>query len=250
MFRLTSISAVQIVLFFLLVLNPSGFSRNHSQSLADSLLHKGSWSMQFRATSGLSFINFEGSILSVKYHFSARHALRIGVSADNRIDDRIRNRFQDQDKNNIERLETSRKSYSNNILLTYLRYIPTTPNFHFYIGMGPGFKFTRVYRTDLTENFAADTLTRKIIKENTSNAYSFQIRTLFGGEWFFTSRVSLIAEYGFGIFFTRVRSEETLKWVKTPSRQQPGPTRRDKTKQNLGSFRGLGGRIGISIYLR
>ena len=78
--------AVFLCILFMFV--NAALAQEQTKAHLDSILRKGSWSMQFRMTTLLSFINLEGSILSAKYHFASRHALRIGLSAN--VDNSIR----------------------------------------------------------------------------------------------------------------------------------------------------------------
>ena len=63
-------------LFAALLFVTTGFSQ--STSYLDSL--DGKFALQFRITNNFSLSNFQGTILSGKYHFSNRDAIRLGVS--------------------------------------------------------------------------------------------------------------------------------------------------------------------------
>ena len=66
-----------IVSFFI---NSTFISISSSQNVSylDSL--DGKFALQFRITDNFSLSNFQGTILSGKYHFSKRDAIRLGIS--------------------------------------------------------------------------------------------------------------------------------------------------------------------------
>ena len=130
------------------------------------------------------------------------------------------------------------------VYLTYLRYTPVAKNFLFYFGVGPGFSSSRSQSKKELLQFKKDTLDLRLIEEGKGRQYRFLARMIVGCEWFITSRLSFLAESGFRLMYT-IAKTESFQNQQNPRR--PWDTRNENERTNF-NLRGLGGRVGISIY--
>ena len=219
--------------------SPSGFH-------VDSVLQKKPWSFQFRSNENFTFGSFEGSILSVKYHFSPGHALRLGLSADFGDSEQDQEKYPNLDTTQVDIFTQEDNSFATVISLLYLRHYSLSSRFLFYWGAGPTFNISRERNTLMRKRVINDTLFSQITDTYTGTANAFGIKSILGGELFLSSRISIIAEYGL-LFNYRRSTGETSRIIRPFSSEKPRRSLQKNT-QNQFSIRGLGGRIGVSLY--
>ena len=182
-------SFLKISLFlFILSLSFSDTIFSQTYSHLDSL--DGKFALQFQISDNFNLSDFQGTVLSGKYHFSIRDAVRLGFTLE----------FGDSDfETEITRLDTIKKDNSKDdyssmnfgISAQYVRYLAVTNDVAFYLGAGPFIGIfnssdERVINLDETE----------IVRKAEQDGYSLGLDFLTGVEWWFHKQMSLSAEYG------------------------------------------------------
>lgn len=242
-----------------------GYGQDASDSL-DVGLVEGSWSLQFQIyqpstfvrgissfASGSSILNeFDGGVVSAKFHLSDRTAIRGSVGF-NRTDDvtDLSSRFEDIDAltGDVDRGGSDEVNemdfWVSNVSLLYLRYIEPAPSFAFYLGIGPGFELTLndnsrdlEHRSFPNESFSSNF--RAIIID----LWGTGLHTVLGAEWFVAPGISLLAEYHSELFYkefeiTRqfeVTNENSYRWTEIVE------------KRKGFFFDSLPARLGLSVY--
>ena len=85
-------------IFFLLIFIISfDFAQTKEEAVKTNSLEKGSWSLQFQISENFTLQSFQGSMISTKYHFTEKSALRTGLSISGRSSDIEDNIEQDSD---------------------------------------------------------------------------------------------------------------------------------------------------------
>ncbi len=178
-------------LFAALLFVTTGFSQ--STSYLDSL--DGKFALQFRITNNFSLSNFQGTILSGKYHFSNRDAIRLGVSL--QFDDSESDEINKQkDTNLVIRNIENLTGFSITINTQYMRYIHLNNDIGLFSGGGPFISYTST--TSKNEQIGIEETHRS---ERTSDSFSAGLDMILGVEWMFYRYMSLSAEYGIKFFY-------------------------------------------------
>ena len=153
-------------------------------------------SMQYQIREFGDVVDFERSILSAKYHFSNKSAIRISLDlgyGDSNFDDEYFH-------NVIDSLSHYRDGEYNNVNLNlslfYLHYINPRAPVKFYLGGGPNIAYSRmrndeirVYPTSVDGSLSQDV-------DREMKTKSIGMQWVLGSEWFFHRRMSLLFEYG------------------------------------------------------
>ncbi|GMR25468.1 MAG: hypothetical protein BMS9Abin39_0768 [Ignavibacteria bacterium] len=173
-------------LFASLIFVSTGFSQ--STSYLDSL--DGKFALQFQINENFSLSNFQGTTLSGKYHFSARDAVRLGLSLS----------FSDSDgevsSNALDTINVitntiDNSSYGITVNTQYIRYIKGTDDISFFAGGGPFIDYsTSTSNGEIREKQPVEKY------KSTRDSYSLGMNLLLGVEWWFHKYMSLSAEYG------------------------------------------------------
>ncbi len=163
-----------------------------AQSKADSsakIFHFKRYALQFSVTDFLKFAGYEGSALSLKYHFNDRSALRIGISTEfgNSTNDLKNKDSQDSLASTTHR---DNDSYRFTINIPYLYYVHPQKSIKLYLGFGPSFSYEYAYSESRQLSLSSSYNTQK------STRYVYGILALSGVEWFFHSNMSLSLQYG------------------------------------------------------
>ena len=153
-------------------------------------LYDGSWSVQFRINSNFTLATFEGSVLSLKKHYSDHSAVRVGVSYQF---------FDSHDVNAISTPDTAfvadadRITHNVFVDLQYLYYKKPDSKISLYMGAGPsvGYAKNRDTRTVQSE-----------VSYREAKRWSFGVTGILGVEWFPTEGVGIHAEYGVQALFS------------------------------------------------
>lgn len=172
------------------------------QSEQDSARVFKSHSIQFRVQDCFSLSSFKGGLISYKYHFNDRNALRIGV--DNNIDLR-----ELEEDNDVYMMDTSHyEVFSENrdinisFTIEYLKYFNPEDEIKLFLGGG----LKTAYSRD-KEEYDDDS----DINSNYHNRYITALRTgltfSYGLEWKFRKNMALHAEYGHDIFWVFYKSK-------------------------------------------
>ena len=203
------------------------------------------YSFQFRITNNFSLTQFQGSLLSFKYHFNNNHAIRFGLGLGNRgwsSEDKVE--YYGVDSSYVL-IESDNSSNDLDLTTQWLYYFKPQKVIKLYIGAGPLIFYSRG-KTD-TKNI--DTLYQaqgsiydyRIDRKR----YGFGISTVYGIEWFFHKQMSLLGEYGFEIYYYNDKYEtERLRLL-------PGTANsieKRKTKENGWILNSSAVKFGLSVY--
>ncbi|HMA61483.1 MAG TPA: hypothetical protein VKP78_02425 [bacterium] len=173
-----------------------------AQTEQDSTKIFGTHSVQFRVQDCFTLSSFKGGLISYKYHFNDRNALRIGVN--NNID--LREIEEDYD---VYMMDTSHyeifsenKDIDISFTIEYLRYFNPDDEIKLFLGGGlktgySSYKEENDDDSDITSNYY--------------NRYITGLRTgltlSYGMEWKFRKNMALHAEYGNDIIWNFYKSK-------------------------------------------
>ena len=203
------------------------------------------YSFQFRISSNFSISQFQGSLLSFKYHLNNNHAIRFGLGLGNRgwsSEDKVE--YYGVDSSYVL-IESNNSLNDIDLTTQWIYYFKPQKVIKLYFGAGPLIFYSR-NKTD-TENI--DTLYQaqgSIYDYRVDRKrYGFGISTVYGIEWFFHKQMSLLGEYGFEIYYYNDKYEtERL-------RLQPGMANSieiRETKENGWILNSSAVKFGLSVY--
>jgi len=143
-------------------------------------------------------------VLSGKYHFSKRNAIRLGLEI-NFGDSDSETTVNNLDTNIVDHSTEDSKNFGFTINSQYIHYIRGTDNISFFGGVGPYFKY---YKSTRNRKLVVDDTENIIESEN--EYYSIGLDLLVGVEWWFHKYMSLSAEYGlkFSYLFSKSSFED------------------------------------------
>ena len=173
-------------LFASLIFVSTGFSQ--STSYLDSL--DGKFALQFQITNNFSLSDFQGSVLSGKYHFSTRDAIRLGLEiilGDSESETVVNH----LDTNTVEQSVEDINSFGFTINSQYIHYIRGVDDISLFGGIGP---YYRYYKSTRNRELVVDEI-KKLTQSEIKN-YSVGLDLIVGVEWWFHKYMSLSAEYG------------------------------------------------------
>lgn len=211
-------SRLVLVVATVMILATSAGASNQTENSLDS----GSWALQFRVTENFTLQSFEEGNFSVKRHFSAKSALRLGLGFN----------VSSQNDNNNSEAEYAGGGFE--LSAVYQRYINPESRANLYWGLGPLVD----YSSSSSENRAdANNWT----KNESSNTLAGVLGVV-GIEWFATREISLHAEYRGTTGYSRL-------WSKA-ERKTEGEEVQNSEKKRDRWFLGGGGTVlfGISVY--
>lgn len=184
-------------LFASLIFVSTCFSQ--STSYLDSL--DGKFALQFQINSNFRLSDFQGSTLSGKYHFSARDAVRLGITLElSDADGEVSSNLIDTVSVNTSKINSS--SFGITVNTQYIRYIKGTDDISFFAGGGPFISYsTSTSNGELRQKDPVEKYKR------TDDSYSLGVDLLLGVEWWFHKYMSLSAEYGMKFMY---RSRESM----------------------------------------
>ena len=186
MFTRSYLSNLLILLFVSQLAITSGFSQ--STSYLDSL--DGKFALQFQINENFSLSNFQGSVLSGKYQFSKRDAIRLGLEfifGDSESETVVNN----LDTNVVDQRVEDTNNLGFTINSQYIHYIRGTDDISLFCGIGPYFRY---YKSTRNRELVVDEIKNLIESENKN--YGIGLDLLVGVEWWFHKYMSLSAEYG------------------------------------------------------
>jgi opacity protein-like surface antigen len=164
-----------------------GTSFSQQVTYLDSL--DGKFALQFRITDNFCLSNFQGTILSGKYHISSRDAIRLGISlsfgsSDSETEiNRLDTVKVDKSKDDLNRFDLT-------INTQYIRYLSVTDNVSFFGGLGPFINlFDRTLERSISENGSV------VKSRSQTDGFRTGLDLLVGVEWWFNKFMSLSAEY-------------------------------------------------------
>lgn len=208
-----------------------------ANSLTDS-----SWALQFEIGRNFTLQSFAGATISLKKHTSANAAWRLNVNA----------RFQWEDEDRLAWSTNSQESteffaddlqttdFSLSVGLARIKYLTTQTDINLFFGFGPEIGFSqdeyvmvRPYRSGIHE-----------IRRDTDRFHA-GIASTFGVEWFATSSISILAEYGARLEFIGTKFREVQVYEIPESDRE---SHENRVTSNQISFSNSGVRFGLSAY--
>ena len=183
-------------LFSSLIFVSTGFSQ--STSYLDSL--DGKFALQFQINDNFSLSDFQGAVISGKYHFSKRDAIRLGLEiilSDADSETKLNN----LDTNQVDQSIDETNNFGFTVNSQYIHYIRGTDNISLFGGIGPFFQY---YKS--TRNRKLDVEGIETLANSENKNYSFGIDLLVGVEWWFHKYMSLSAEYGLKFYYLYSKS--------------------------------------------
>lgn len=185
LFKTNLIGIIYLQIFFLV------FTKDclpQSESYLDSL--DGKFALQFQITDNFTLSDFQGTILSGKYHFSKRDAIRLGVMLEF-ADSELESEVSRLDTIDTDESKEDLSSIGFTINAQYIRYLTITNDIALFCGAGPFINFF-----DRTAERIINYEGNEVVRKSTRNAYTFGLDMLLGAEWWFHKQMSLSAEYG------------------------------------------------------
>ena len=213
-------------LFASLIFVSTGFSQ--STSYLDSL--DGKFALQFQINENFTLANFHGSVLSGKYHFSKRDAIRLGLEINfgNSDSETIVNNL---DTNIVDKSIEDTNNFGFTINSQYIHYIRGTDNISLFGGIGPYFRY---YKSTRNRELVVDEIENVMESENEN--YGIGLDLLVGVEWWFHKYMSLSAEYGLKFSY----------WSSKSSFEDD--TRKGESEQKSYNISGNHINFGITVY--
>jgi hypothetical protein len=203
------------------------------------------YSLQFMITSNFNLLQFQGSLISFKYHVNNHHAIRIGMGLGTRgWSSEEMEEFYGTDSSYVF-IEGDRSSNDFDLTSQWIYYFKPRKVIKFFFGAGPMF----FYNQDRTETRNIDTLYQAQVYiydyQVDNTRHGFGISTVYGVEWFFHKQMSLLGEYGFEIYYYENKFETER------IRLQPGMADRiekRKIKEKGWTFYSASVKLGLSVY--
>jgi len=193
-----------IVLTILAVVLPASVSAADQPIPGDNKnpLRPGSWSAQFQISENFTLNDFQGAMLSVKRHRSARTAYRFGLNLALEVgdNDRISSVFEEDSLTSSSEVGIKNEQKRVQLDFQFLRYSDSESTVKWFWGVGPLVRFTRL------DNDQNDYTGRS---EALSQTWAVGASGLIGVEWFPARAISLHAEYGAEMRYSQVRQERT-----------------------------------------
>jgi len=217
-----------LLVFTLLFFN---ISYLFSQNKYDRSYLKGLYSIQFGISDNFRLSTFEGSLLSVKYNFTEKTALRIALSIYANSTNNVNQHFR-QDTLYVKTInEDDGKSSSISLLL--LRRIRDRDYISVYFGVGPFVSYNKHRTHDETYYYNNDT---NPFSDGQNNYWDLGLAGLLGSEVFVTKYISIFAEYN-----CRYR----YRYIKSNGERR---TELTTTKTKSSEFKSLSLKFGLSVY--
>jgi len=207
MFIKTCLLNLLILLFVFSLFINTGFSQN--TSYLDSL--DGKFALQFQITDNFQLSNFQGTVLSGKYHFSCRDAVRLGISVE-LGDSESEINIVYPDTSTVSKSENDGNKFGITIKTQYIHYFNGTKEITFFGGVGPFFTYSKQ-----NENRKSIIDEIETSSEAETNLFSTGIDIIAGVEWMFYTNMSLSAEYGLNFSYWSLENiyNEDSKEVKS-----------------------------------
>ena len=181
------------------------------------------WALQFQIGDDFRLFPFQGTTISVSKQLASDRKLRMGMSAEGSYSENATQSHVYETRNNL-----SLSVYSHYIweLKKNTKIVP-------FAGIGPKLNFSY-------DNFEkSDGNTPK----NTHTSWGIGVSGMFGVEWFVKPNISLLAEYGSSVVYSKSKNKETHIY------SGDGTTEREYERTYTGyQFRSDGVKFGVSIY--
>ncbi|MBD3223324.1 MAG: hypothetical protein GF313_01235 [Caldithrix sp.] len=169
-----------------------------------------SYALQLAMTDLGDFNSFQGSLISIKYHFSNRWAIRIGVGFD--ADARTYQRQQsiDQMDSIYYDFEDELNDRTLRMISQIVYYVRPQATLKLFTGLGPYFEYSRT-RLDNKKRQLDEKYYGNVYLDRERNRTALGLSAVYGLEWFFSRQMSLTAEYGFRLYYFEEDESSRLK---------------------------------------
>lgn len=174
--------------------NVYGQEKNTRDSTKTTSLQKGKFALQFQITENFKLSDFQGALISAKYHFSPKSAIRFGVGlgADFTETDQLQKFVPNGDDSDDPFFW--KKELMINTVFQFIYYLNAIKNPCFFIAIGPKFNYSRS-----KEMHGVKPPKERLPDIRTSSktyGLGFGAVLNLGTELFIRKNVSLQAEYG------------------------------------------------------
>ena len=222
----TKILILSISIFLFINLSTYGQCKD-SACCNNNSLQKHSWSMQFAVGSNFTLQSFDGLMLSLKYHFTKKSAVRFGIG--------FSGNSQNGTESNTQGAVDIKNNYQNIYFYSnYILYPSPGSKVNFYIGAGP----RASYSHSLDEFLSSSTNT---IYSDEYTSWATGLQLICGAEWFAVNWLSLFGEYlAYGTYGKTERKSYDYDYY--------GNHIRTKSNSNDWIFNGSTARLGLSVY--
>ena len=202
-------------------------------------------SLQFRVTNVLSLSSFKGTLISYKFHFNDKRAIRFGISLVSRSI--AEDKLSEKDYEELENTEQNLIYGDLSLYFSgeYLYYFNPSDEIKFFAGIGPQVnifiddKSTKDFtNSDTSANYS-------YYKDYTRHTYQLGLTSAYGLEWFFRKNMSLHAEYSFSFLYYYKRFYKN--YVQVLSGENDNSNKYETLEKGL-IFNSNYVRFGMSVY--
>jgi hypothetical protein len=192
----------------------------------------GKYALQFQVSQNFTLSSFMGSVISGKYHLTNKNAIRIGLGFSSTMGNQSSVTQYSSGASDVNNVSEG-NSQSVDITAQYMITPVISDKIRFYCGAGPkfGLNFSKINNTSNAVN------TSQYIDKQNTKGYSAGIMCSAGVEWFFSSKMSLCAEYGLTYVYS---------YAKITGDYNGSYTATQETYKY--SFDGNNVRFGLSVY--
>lgn len=241
------------------------FSSAAAAQTQDHSLEDGSWALQFQVSGLVNLSDFQGGIISGKYHLADTRAIRFGVRLRASTLDRTDESFQESettfpgggvqgDTYESER-EADGHEFSVGLRSQYLVYPAPVRQIKLYVGGGPmvDFGWSANEQVMIVAPPAEANFHRLDETESSARSWSFGAQGILGAEWFPARRISLTAEYGAGLVYTTTwgtREQRTTSTTETTEGDRIDvDVDVDESETSAWGLDALNATLGLTLYL-
>ena len=239
------------IIFFVCILSVMICSQGRTQD-KNYPIKKGSKSLQFMINNNFTLDNFQGSLLSVKYHLTNKSALRFGIGFnldDSDTEDESSSVLSDSlNLVNEQDLDYTITDFQFSIL--YLYYTDPNDDISFFIGAGPmvGVDHEKLNSTDDRTSGSQEYFNDESNKEGekTTKFWNAGLLAVCGIEWFVRHNIGLHAEYGLKCYYSYLtqKSDESTAYPSSDYSMNLSAER----KENQFSLKSESVKLGVSFY--
>ncbi|MGM0739155.1 MAG: hypothetical protein ACQETM_08375 [Bacteroidota bacterium] len=198
----TKLKIIPIILLsfssFAIASNPASSSSNRHS------LTEGNRALQFQIGSNFQLSQFQGNVISYKRHRTDHSAWRMGISLGGSLS-RSDNETEDAaiSGDNINTQEQERKDRDLEITIRpqLQRYLPTSRAIRPYFSYGALAGYSYEYSESKAYSGQQEPAILSNMRENTQHGARAGVTVNYGVEWFATSSISFLAEYGADLYY-------------------------------------------------
>ena len=197
-------------------------------------------SIQFEVNSLFNISDFQGTLISYKYHFSNAYALRFGIDFRADVNGGDYDRTYSTQNNDFIQYSQEIRNYDINLLSQFLKYPNARNDIKTFFGAGPYFSLR-----------SRRTINKDVITGNNvvgvERYYDFKetfigLSGVIGAEWFFLRNLSLTAEYSFFAAYHTIKNTREVYLVDNSDINSDVDKRTGLYSQSLGA------KLGLTVY--